>query len=443
MEARDLIVTPVWIVVIYLIAYLIRPRVTDEVNRVYFIPALTVKIIGALSVGIVYQFYYGGGDTYNYHSHGSRHVWEAFMDSPLKWFKLVFGDGLDEGGIYQYASKIAYWRDQSSYAVVRVASIFDVLTFSTYSATAILFASFSFVGVWLLFLTFYRTYQDLHRPLAMAIIFIPSVFFWGSGLLKDTLTLGCLGMATFAVHHIFILHRLSLRCILILFVAIIGLYEVKIYILMIFIPSAIGWVFLSNLELLRSIVLKAMLFPLVAAVAVITGYLALVKASEDNVKYSLNSISQTAQSTAYDILYYTGKDAGSGYSLGDLDGSFGSMVRLAPQAVNVSLFRPYLWEVNNPLMLLSGLESSFFLVYSLLILFRENIRIIRALRQPDIFFALVFSITFAFAVGVSTYNFGTLVRYKIPLLPFFALALVLIADYSKRERNVGVFELTE
>jgi hypothetical protein len=142
-------------------------------------------------------------------------------------------------------------------------------------------------------------------------------------------------------------------------------------------------------------------------------------------------------------LYYTGRDAGSGYSLGELDGSFGSMIRLAPQAINVSLFRPYLWEVNNQFMLLSCLESTFLLGFTLLILFRENFRAFRALTQPDIFFALSFSITFAFAVGVSTYNFGTLVRYKIPLLPFFALALILIADYSRRERNVGVLEFTE
>ena len=168
-----------------------------------------------------------------------------------------------------------------------------------------------------------------------------------------------------------------------------------------------------------------------------------MKASEDNSKYSVGAIAQTAQSTAYDILYYTGKDAGSGYSLGELDGSYGSMLRLAPQAVNVSLYRPYIWEVNNPLMLLSGLESTILLIFTILILLRENFRVFRALSQPDIIFSLVFSITFAFAVGVSTYNFGSLVRYKIPLLPFFALALILIASYSKRERNVDVLEFTE
>lgn len=443
MEARDLIVTPIWIFIVYAVAYAVRPRVTDEVNRRYFIPALTVKIIGALAVGLIYQFYYGGGDTFNYHTHGSRHVWEAFLDSPLKWAKLVFGDGVDETGIYRYTSRIAFWRDQSSYAVVRLAGILDVFTFSTYSATAILFAVFSFIGMWLLFITFYGSYPDLHRQLALAMFFIPSVFFWGSGLLKDTLTLGCLGMATYALHRIFVLRRMSVQNLVLFLIAFAGLYDVKIYILLVFLPSAIVWIFLANLEYVRSTVLKVMLFPVVISCALTMAYFAMIKASEDNMKYSVNAIARTAQSTAYDILYYTGKDAGSGYSLGELDGSFGSMIRLAPQAIIVSLFRPYLWEVNNPLMLLSALESAFLLAYTLIILFRENFRAFKALTQPDIFFALVFSVAFAFAVGVSTYNFGTLVRYKIPMLPFFALALVLIADYAKRERNVGVLDFTE
>ncbi|HTF19266.1 MAG TPA: hypothetical protein VK658_14390, partial [Chryseolinea sp.] len=288
MEARDLIVTPVWIVIIYAVAYLIRPKVTDEVNRVYFIPALTVKILGALAVGLVYQFYYNGGDTFNYHTYGSRPISEAFMDSPLKWFKLVFGDGKDETGIYKYASRIAFWKDSSSYAVVRVASIFDLFTFSTYSATAILFAVFSFVGMWLLFTTFYDTYPSRHVLLAIAMFFIPSVFFWGSGLLKDTLTLGAVGMGTFAIHRLFILHRFSFFHFLLLGIAFVGLYEIKLYILLALLPSSILWVFLENLESVRSTVLKAMLYPLVIFAAVGIASIAMLKASEDNVKYSVS-----------------------------------------------------------------------------------------------------------------------------------------------------------
>ncbi|MEJ7645125.1 MAG: hypothetical protein WKF87_11060 [Chryseolinea sp.] len=443
MDLRDFIVTPVVIIIVYALAYVVRPRVTDHVTRLYFIPALTVKIIGALAVGLVYQFYYNGGDTFNYHTHGSRHVWEAFMDSPQSGLKLLFGDGKDETGIYSYSSKILFFSDPSSYTIVRIAGLADLFTFSTYSATAVLFAVFSFVGMWMFFLTFYEEYPHLSKWLAGAAFFIPSVFFWGSGLLKDTITLGCLGMATHCVHKIFIRRQFAFWRWLVLGISFWGLYQIKIYILLVYLPAAIIWIFLANIQRLQSLIIKIMIFPFMAFGAGALAYMAMIKAGEDNAKYSIESVGKTAQVTAYDIRYFTGRDAGSGYTLGELDGSLASMFALAPLAINVSLFRPYLWEVNNPLMLLSAIESFLLLMACVIILFKQNVRLLKGMINPDSVFSLSFSLVFAFAVGVSTYNFGTLVRYKIPMLPFLVLALVLVTYYSKRERNVEAFDATE
>lgn len=435
--------TPLIIIAVLAGAYIIRPRVTDNVTKRYFMPALAVKIIGALAVGFIYQFYYGGGDTFHYHTYGSRHIWDAFMDSPSKGIKLLFNTDNSYSDVYRYASKIVFFNDPPSYAIVKIAAVFDLITFSSYSATAILFAVVSFIGMWMLFLTFYDQYPQLHRWLAISSFFIPSVFFWGSGLLKDTITIGCLGIATYQVYQIFIKKKIKIRYLLLLAIALYGMYSIKIYIILTFLPSAIVWVFLSNLSLIKSAVLRLMLAPFIVSAAILLGYFAMLKAGEDNKKYSLNTLAKTAQITAYDIRYYTGRDAGSGYSLGDLDGSFGSMFRLAPQAVNVSLFRPYLWEVKNPLMLLSALESTVLLLLSLYIIFKKKLNIIASFTNVNVLFTFIFSITFAFAVGVSTYNFGTLVRYKIPLLPFFLISLILILHHSKSDKNVEALDRNE
>jgi hypothetical protein len=434
LEARDLIVTPIWLIVIAILAYIIRPSVTDPVTRVYFFPALAVKIVGALAVGFIYQFYYNGGDTYNYHTHGSRHIWEAFVDSPAKGYRLLMNDGTDYGEVYRYASKIVFFSDPQSYAIVKIAAILDLFTFSSYSSTAILFALISFVGMWMFFLTFYEQYPQLHRRFAVAAFFVPSVFFWGSGLLKDTITLGCLGMATYQVYKIFLKRNFGLTSIILLLVAFYGMYSIKIYIVLTFLPAVIIWIFLANLDNINSPILKIMIAPFVLICAISLGYFAMVKAGEDNAKYSIENVAKTAKETAYDIGYYTGRDAGSGYSLGELDGTFSSLVALAPQAINVSLFRPYLWEVKNPLMLLSALESFLMLMLTLYIILKRNVKIFFAIGKPNVLFALLFSIAFAFAVGASTFNFGTLVRYKIPLLPFFLVALILVLHHTNLAR---------
>lgn len=443
MEARDLIVTPLLLLLIAVIAYVVRPHVTDSVTRTYFFPALIVKIFGAIALGFIYQFYYDGGDTFNYHTHGSRHIWEAFVDSPVKGLRLLTNDGKDYNDIYRYASKIIFFTDPPSYVIVKTAAVFDLLTFSSYSATAILFAIVSFIGMWMFFLTFYEQYPHLHRRLAIASFFIPSVFFWGSGLLKDTITMGCLGVATYQVYRIFIKKQFGIRHLIFLVISMYGIYNIKIYIVLTILPAFIIWTFVANLSTIRSAVLKIMLTPFIICAAIVLGYFAMLKAGEDNAKYSLKNVAKTAQVTAYDIRYYTGRDAGSGYTLGELDGSFNSMIRLAPQAINVSLFRPYIWEVRNPLMLLSALESTFLLVFCIYILVKKKAQVFGAITNMNVLFALAFSISFAFAVGVSTFNFGTLVRYKIPLLPFFLVALILILHHSKRERKLEAFETTE
>jgi len=443
MELRDLITTPLVLLLVYIVAYLIRPRVTDAVNRKYFFPALTLRIFGALALGFLYQFYYGGGDTFNYHTHGSRYIWEAFMESPILGWKLLTSSGEYGQGTYAYASQIPFYTDPSSFFVIRVASLFDLITFSSYSATAVFFAVISFCGAWALFITFYRHSPEIHQWIALATLFIPSVIFWGSGILKDTLTLAAVGILTHCADKIFIRRMYSLSTAAVMILSVLIIYSVKKYILLCFLPALLLWIYANKLAQIRSMVLKILALPLIATILIGSGYYAIYLIGKDDARYSLDRIAITAQITAYDIGFYTGKDAGSSYSLGELDGTFIGMLSKAPEAINVSLFRPYLWEIRNPLMLLSAIESLLLLFLTVYILYRSRWKFSVLLRSPTVIFCLVFSLTFAFAVGVSTFNFGTLARYKIPLLPFYLLALIEIYFYVKSFRKLSVFERTE
>lgn len=443
MELRDLIVTPIVVLLVLAAAYFIRLRVTDENTRRYFFPALLVKIFGAIALGFLYQYYYQGGDTYNYHTYGSRVIWEAFIESPEIGWKLITSNGEYFTGSFEYASKIRFYRDPSSFFVVGVSALVDLFTFSSYSATAVIFSVISFCGAWAMFIAFYQFRPGLHRWLAVATLFIPSVVFWGSGLLKDTLTLAVLGFLTFAINQLFIKSKFSWTGIIFLMGSVWILYSVKKYILLCFVPASFFLIYANSIAKFRSMIPKLLLFPFMIGLFALTGYYSVQIIGKDDSRYSLDKIAGTARITAYDIGFYTGRNAGSGYSLGELDGTFNNMISKFPQAVNVSLFRPYLWEVKNPLMLFSALESMVLVFFTVYVLVRVRHRLILALIDPQILFCLVFSITFAFAVGVSTFNFGTLARYKIPLLPFYTVALIFMSDYLNKSRNLSEFDLTE
>ncbi len=443
MELRDLVVTPLFLIIIGFGAILVRPWFTDDVTRKYFLPALWLKIVGALALGFLYQFYYNGGDTFNYHTRGSRVVWETLIESPLEGLQLLFSQGGSHGELYSHTSRIVFFTDPGSYFVVRIAAFIDIFTFSSYTATALVFSLFSFFGLWYLFKAFYEYKPYLHKSIALAVLFIPSLIFWGSGLLKDTITLGAIGFLTYTIKKIFIDKNVRVRYVVVLLVSAYLAFQIKRYIVLCFFPAALIWIYITNLSKIASFAIRLVLFPVMIITALGSAYLASVWIGKNDARYSLDKIAVTAKITAYDIGFYTGKDAGSGYNLGELDGSFQSMIRLTPQAVNATLFRPYLWEVRNPLMLLAATESFFFFVFTCVVLLRLRLKIVRTFSDPYIIFCLVFSLTFAFAVGVATFNFGTLTRYKIPMLPFYALALILMNDYWNREIKTSRLESTE
>ena len=436
MEIRDLLITPLVLFIVLLVAWLIRPMVTDRVNRRYFMPALIAKIIGAIALGMIYQFYYGGGDTFTYFTLGSKYIFEAFMDDPILAIKLIFGSNEYSSDTYNYASKIYTFRDGASYFVVRVAGLFDLMTFHTYSATAVLFATMSFSGIWVLYLTFYRQFPGIHLKLALAILFFPSLVFWGSGILKDPLSLSALGWATFSVWQVFFLKRMVVLNSIILFTSVLILYTVKIYILMCFLPAAIIWIMQSNLGNFKNPIVKILIAPVILMITITTGYYSIKKVGEDDARYNIETVGETARVTAEWIHYVSIREGGSAYTLGDFDYSTGGIVRKIPLAIWVTLFRPYLWESNNIVMAISALESLLIFLLTIWTFYQaglvSGIKIIGA--KPILLFCVIFALTFSFAVGISTYNFGSLVRYKIPMLPYFISGLFILQYYVKRDK---------
>jgi hypothetical protein len=436
MEVKDLLVTPILLLLIYAGLYIFKPAFTNNDTRKYFIPGFTLKVLGAIMVGVIYQFYYKGGDTFTYFTNGSRHIWEAFLHDPAIGIKLIFAGREYDPETYLYARRIYTYGDIPSYFVVRVSAVFGLLTFHTYSAVAVLFALMSFTGVWALYSVFYKIKPHMHYELAIACLFIPSVFFWGSGILKDSLTLGAVGWMTWGIYRIFVEKKNVVASGLLVLVGFYIVYIVKIYILLCFLPAAMLWISMQYLKSIHNIVIRWAIAPMILMVAAGGGYYAVVKVGEENARYNIESIASTAEATARWIHFVSERDGGSGYTLGDYDYSPAGVLRKTPAAIWVSLYRPYLWEVKNPVMLMSALESVSFLVFTLWILFRGGHKYLsNVFSEPLVAFCLVFAISFAFAVGLTTYNFGSLVRYKIPMLPFFATALFIIHYKVKSARK--------
>jgi len=434
MDYKDIFLTPFYLGLVFWLLYLIKPKVTNSLNAKYFIPAVSLKIFCSISLGIIYQFYYNGGDTFNYYQ-AALGINQAFQQSFSVGLQLLFFDLKSlyyRPEAYYYGIQIWNFSDPATALTIKFVALFSLFSFYTYSIIAIFFSLFSFSGLWALYLTITKIYPRLEKQIAIAVLFIPSVLFWGSGLLKDSLAIGCMGWIFFSFYQIFIIKKKFQLYVPVLLATMYFLSVIKIYILLCFLPPAIFWIFQMNSNRIQHPFVKFMIKPFILGLGMFLAFYSVTNLTKGDEKYDLARIPGRTKITAEYIYSESVKVKGSSYYLGDLDGSFASMLVLAPKAIFVSLYRPFVWEAKNLFMLLSALESTFLLLFSLRILFKIGImKFFKYIfSSPLLIFCFIFSITFAFSVGITSYNFGTLVRYKIPLLPFYASMLFILESMS-------------
>jgi hypothetical protein len=209
-----------------------------------------------------------------------------------------------------------------------------------------------------------------------------------------------------------------------------------VYILISYVPFFFLYLILKNVTLVKSRILRVtfVLGLIVFTIVMFTTVMEQLTASLG----SYGGESLTKNITTYQKAYAEQEDASSNFSLGvEFDGSTGSLLKIAPAAIIATLYRPFFWESKKLSTLLSSAESMAIMFLTLFVLYKTGpLRFLRSiLKDPVILYCLLFALLFALFVGATTANFGTLVRYKIPCMPFYIIALFLIYDRIKKIKN--------
>lgn len=427
MNAYDFFLGPLYLGILYAVAFAIRPKLTTPQTKKYFIPALSLKFGGAIALGLVYYFYYWGGDTRRYYDQ-SKVIYEALTTNPTIGIKLLLAQGKFDPETFHYTSRIKYYISLPEYTVIKITSFFTFLGFGSYTVAALFYALMSFSGLWAAYMTFLKLYPKLSREFAISCFILPSVVFWGSGVMKDSITLGALGWLFYGFYTLAIEKRKILFSSICILISSYLIFTIKVYILLSFLPPALLWVFNENSKRIKNKTVRTLLKPIFIAVGALVGYIAATTLTAGDKKYDVEKLAETTKINNDYLTEQVGHTSGSTYSIGELDGTIGGTLKAAPQAINVALFRPYIWEVRNPFMLLSALEALLFFYITVKIFvkvgFLKTLSLITG--EPIVLFCMIFSVVLAFAVGLNSGNFGTLVRYKIPFMPFYLAALYIM-----------------
>jgi hypothetical protein len=399
---------------------------------------LMAKLFGSLIFCFIYLYYYGGGDTTSYFE-SSMAMAKLFYQSPFKYFEVLFNPPSPEAHSL-FTDKTGYpwsylYADPKTFMVVKLTSILTVLTGKSYFLTSVLLAYFAYLGIWRLFILFQSYVPEIENKIAIAVLYFPSPLFWAGGVSKDTYTYTATALFVYCAHQLFVKKKRSSGLFLFLFISAWMIISIKPYIFLVLFPGGLLWIFYDKMSKIRSRFLSFFLFPIAIVSVSFLSYFVLTQLGDNMSKFSIDNALETAAITNYDLKqdYY----GGSSFNIGDFDGTAPGMLKLFFPAMNAGLFRPYLWESKSLVLFIAGLENLFLLGFTLYILYKTKIigafRII--FKNPLLLFCALFSILFAFMIGLTTSNFGALVRFKIPILPFFVTTLFII-DYLMKKKKV-------
>ncbi len=420
--AQDLILVPLYLLGIFFFLSYLKKKQPPEIRR-YFLPGYYIRMAG-IALFLIHHIliYTGGVDSFTYYW-ATNSMWEMFSINPSEVFKIIFTT--TDLSDYTYPISEFLFMPNEAFSV-RLFSVISFFCFNSYIVISLVAGLFAFGGCWKIFKIFHSLYPSHHKVLAVSTLFIPSVFFWSSVISKEILCIGAMGFLFDALYKFFIVkkNRVLHAAGILLFSYL--LIRVKLYILMAFIPSLMVLLLLRWVKRLRSALLRKLAFPVILFVFGILSFLVLDTLGAALSQFALDKIMENIVTT-YKYLTQEGF-AESRYTLGEFSSTLSGVLNMAPAGINVTLFRPYVWEANKPITLLASLESTITLLITLFVVLKVGI--LRTLSKigsdPILLFCLVFAMVFALAVGITSGNFGTLMRYKIPMMPFYFTGLAIL-----------------
>lgn len=425
----DILLVPGYFFIFLLILlYIKKKNPQDILIQRYLIKGFVFKIFCAIFYGFLLYFYYGFGDSITYFKDAIflKHQISVGAES----FKVLFDDYKT---VTENHTILAGGGPQGLF-VEKVALILTYPSCSRFLITTMFFAAIGYSGMFKMLQTFNDILPGWHKRLALIVLFFPSLSVFGSGVLKDTLCMASLGWMIYCSHQLFVKRKMSFKYIFILLLSITVISIVKVYIIAAFIVPYILYLLILLVKRIPNVFLRRVVLPIL--LLIVTGlYIFYAKEIDDSLGYyAVDKLFKNVKEQSSS--YLTSEDAESGaiFDLGTFEPTISGFIAKMPAGIVASLFRPFIWESKKFIIVFSALESLFLLLLTLYVLYKTGVRRFFSgiFNNPFTFLCITYALIFGALIGLSTFNFGTLARYRIPLIPFYAVGLLnILYTYQK------------
>lgn len=431
----DYIFFTTYLVLFSLIAILVHLKNKDNSEFRYFLPHFFWKIFMGFAMAYVYVYNYGGGDTTAYWQ-GANTLNNLCYESPLNYLTELFTPAA-KGYIphyYNYKTGIPpvwIYNEPNSWFICKLSSLLSFFTFKSYLTLNLFYSVITSFISWKFF-RFLNSFLTIRTNyIAYAVLFIPTVGFWCTGIMKDSVTYSSLLVVIMGVFKI-LYREYNFKTII---ATIIGLWFIFVTRSFLLLPIAVPLFIILIFRLNHSKPFVTKLLTRTAGIMIALSSIVFFMGNSTLFgEFSSNNLTETANTIYLDFQNNTGY-TGKRYDLGISEINSITMITVIPTAILTTIYRPFIWEADNALMLINGLESTIFLVLTLAILRRRE-KTSRVISQNDIrtkdfiIFCVLFVLILAYFVGLTSGLFGVLARLKAPILPFFLLAI-----FSKLQKN--------
>jgi len=368
---------------------------------------LGVKIVAGIAVGLLYSRYYDSGDSWVMMAEGIKIKNEAFAS--FRGFVEIYIHNN-----YEIVQHYAYVMQPRGAFMTKILAPVVLVTNNNYWLTSAYLSLFSFAGFWVLA----NTLNNLFKNKWVAVIptlFFPSIVFWSSGVLKESVAIGSLALLFAFLTKLYIKKHLRWHEVLFLLVGFLLVMHLKYY------YAAVLAVIYITLFVVRFILPKQSTWyiELGYVIGIFVLVITLASFSHPNfwpsrfMSVIVNNYYQYAQqSKGGNMVVFTG-----------LEPTILSLLINSPKALFSGLFSP-LWIPTFSFVKLAAIIENWLLivasVYAVLHYPRLKMRDNRLL----FYVMILFIITMAVFLTFSSPNYGTLVRYRIGYLMIFVIMLV-------------------
>ncbi len=369
--------------------------------RKVFWPALILKLCAGIGLGLLYRYYYDGGDTFYFYSE-AQDLANIFFSNTRDYVQFLFqhpaADSPEEGSL-------------RTTFLVKVISVFAIFTGSNYWITSLWFSFISFLASFYLFKVVTKYFDQSGVAGALAFLFLPSIIFWSSGIIKESIGLAALFMIASIYLKIMKGEKWTIFGSLIVLVCLWIVWNLKYYWLAVFLPVVMtslvchyGFHYLKISSAYKLISWVALFLLLTLGISLTRPNFYL-----DRVLGVIaeNYQAFTAISDRSDLIGYY-----------HLSANWQSILLNSPWALFSGLFRPFVWEADNPLKIIISLENH--LIFVLFITSLSRIKTFLIAPQKLLTLSVIaYTILLCIFLALSTPNLGSLSRYKVGFLPFF------------------------